>query len=188
MKNPSKESDLASSFVERLVSLADNGDRGRLANLRRALSPTTEHYAWPVLCALAGAMPCEENRRLTYQTVGGLFALHPVHKEIGGLGATCRLLRKEKDYNKDDPFDRRFRRLLASDSVEDLRDQLIRVVKMAKSSDKTVAVDYIRLFKDLSGFAYNRQRIKVEWARGYWSAPAPDEIEGRPTAEEEVAS
>lgn len=182
MNASSGRTDPGRSFVERLVELADKHHRGRLAELRRALSPTTEHQAWPALGALAGPLAFEPNRRLIYQTVGALFALHPMHREIGNLGVTCRHLRKERDFNKGDPFDRRFRRLLASDSLEDLRDQLVRIVKLAKAADKPV--DYFELFKVMSWFRSNPQHVKVEWAREYWSAPPSEDAESTLLPEE----
>lgn len=184
MSASTEKTDPGRSFVERLIELEKRNDRGRLAELRRGLSPTTEHQAWPALGALAGSRAFEPNRHLIYQTVGALFALHPAHKAIGNLGVTCRHLRKETNPQKEDPFDRRFRRLLACDSLEDLRDQLVRIVKMAKSADK--AVDYFQLFKDMTWFRANPQRVKVEWAREYWSAPRLEGVDEPAPAPEEV--
>ena len=172
MKN--SESDLASSFVERLVALSDKGDRGRLADLRRALSPTTEHQAWPALGALVGGLAFQDDLRLIYETVGALFALHPTQRQIGNIGVTCRHLAQ----GREDAFGRRFRRLLASDSPEDLRNQLVHIIKMAKSADK--AVDYVQLFKDMRWFRNSPQRLKVEWARQYPRQQGNQQLLGSP--------
>ncbi len=180
MKETSKETNPGRSFVERLVALADKKDRGRLADLRRGLSPTTEHHAWPALGALVGSSAFEPGHRLIYQTVGALFALHPAHQEIGSLGVTCRHLA----HGREEAFERRFRRLLASGSLEDLRDQLVHLVKMAKASDKSV--DYLQLFEDMCRFRYDPQRVKVEWARDYWSAPRIEGDHVAPASAEEV--
>lgn len=181
MSASTEKTDPGRSFVERLIELEKRNDRGRLAELRRGLSPTTEHQAWPALGALAGPLAFKPNGRLIYQTVGALFALHPAHKAIGNLGVTCRHLAQ----GREDAFERRFRRLLACDSLEDLRDQLVRIVKMAKSADK--AVDYFQLFKDMAWFRSNPQRVKVEWAREYWSAPRLEGVEESAPAPEEVS-
>jgi len=175
-----EKNDPGRTFVERLLKLADNNDRGRLAELRRALSPTTEHQAWPALGALAGPLAFEPNSRLIYQTVGALFALHPMHGDIGTIGVTCRHLAQ----GREDAFERRFRRLLASDSLDDLRDQLVRIVKMAKAADK--AVDYFQLFTDMRRFRHDPQRVKVDWAREYWSAPRSEGIEEPALSPEEA--
>ena len=182
MNASSEKNDPGHSFVEALIKLADEHDRSRLADLRRGLSPATEHYAWPVLGALAGSLPFDPSwRLLIYQTVGALFALHPNHKRIGNIGVTCRHLAKDRE----EAFERRFRRLLASGSLEDLRDQLVHIVKMAKAADK--AVDYFQLFSDMRWFRSNPQRVKVEWACEYWSAPRSEGVEESAPPPEEVA-
>ncbi len=181
MKKTSEPSPLAQSFVERLLKLTEKKDRGRLAELRRALSPTTESQAWPALGALAGSLAFEPKLRLVYQTVGALYALHPEHQPIGNFGVTCRHLAQ----GREEAFERRFRRLLACETQPDLCNQIMHLAKMAKASGK--AIDYARLFDDLSAFASNPKRVLVEWAREYWSAPALPESEPTPTAEMEVA-
>jgi CRISPR type I-E-associated protein CasB/Cse2 len=181
MSASQEQTDPGRKFVERLIELEKRNNRGRLAELRRALSPTTEHQAWPALGALAGPLAFKPNRRLIYQTVGGLFALHPVHEAIGNLGVTCRHLAK----GREEAFERRFRRLLACDSLEDLRDQLLRLVKMAKAAAK--ALDYFELFANMQHFRYDPQRVKVEWAREYWSAPHLEGVgDSTPAPEEET--
>lgn len=182
MTTPTEKPDPDRSFVERLLQLVEKHDRGRLAELRRALSPTTEHQAWPALGALAGARAFEREHRLIYLTVGALFALHPAHRAIGNFGVTCRHLARDRE----DAFERRFRRLLACDSLEDLRDQLAHLTKMAKAADK--GVDYFELFKDLRRFRHDPQRVKVDWAREYWSAPRSEEIEASAASGQEVAA
>src|SRR6266542_5172884 len=77
------------------------GDRGALADLRCALSPTKRARAWPLLGRVGGI----ENPRV--EAVAGLFAYHPDETTTGNLGTTCRRLAAENN-----TFDARFQRLL----------------------------------------------------------------------------
>lgn len=162
------------SFVGKLYALARREDRGKLADLRRGLSDGTQQSAWPVLGAFGAfqsSIPL-----LVFQSVGAFFALHPHIARFGNMGTTCRRLRHEQDMSKPDPFDARFRRLLACDSLDDLCGQLVGVVKMAKAND--VPVDYDRLFTDLRWFDNNPQRVKIDWAKHYWG-----EVEKKSTSD-----
>lgn len=166
--NPSTEiSTTKNDFVRQLFAIAKREDRGKLADRRRGLSSGTEQSAWPLLGAL-GAFRDRREMLPVYQTVGALFALHPTVANSGNFGVTCRRIRRESDMNKPDPFDARFRRLLACDSLTDLCGQLAGAVKMAKAND--VLVDFDRLFTDLSWFERNPRRLKIDWARQYWGA------------------
>lgn len=177
MNAPTEIPKTENPFVGQLFSIAARHDRGKLADLRRGLSPGTEQSAWPVLGAL-GAFRDRREMLPVYQTVGALFALHPTVASIGNFGVTCRRVAKDRE----EAFDRRFRRLIACDTLEDLCGRLVGVVKMAKSNG--VLVDYDRLFTDLRWFERNPQRLKIDWARQYWGAgdakeeSAPGKTEG----------
>jgi CRISPR type I-E-associated protein CasB/Cse2 len=132
-------------------------DRGAMAELRRALTPTQRHRAWPLLARVGGI---DEPR---YETVAGLFASHPLETGSGNLGVTCRLL--SGDHNT---FEGRFRRLLACD-----RDAIcahVRPVVLAAKA-KGLPVNFEQLFADLS---YWSDRVKAQWAAEYWGAPLAD--------------
>ncbi|HVR37420.1 MAG TPA: type I-E CRISPR-associated protein Cse2/CasB [Methylomirabilota bacterium] len=154
-------------FVRQLLAIAKREDRGMLADLKKGLSHATRGKALQTLGRLGafrGNFPLE-----IFQTVGALFALHPKHAPIGNLGVTCRHVAKDRE----EAFDRRFRRLLACDTLDDLCGQLPGIVKMAKSADKLV--DYDQLFTDLNRFRFNPQRVKIDWARRYWGAGEKEE-------------
>ena len=59
-------------------------DRGRMADLRCALSPAKRARAWPLLAHVGGI----GDSRI--ETVTGLFACHPEEAHAGNLGTTCR--------------------------------------------------------------------------------------------------
>src|SRR4051812_8875048 len=85
------------------------GDRGKMAALRRAASPSTIHQAWPVIHSLG-----EDLRNHAACTIAALFAEHPREDvDARGFGATCRRIATDNGRERDIPesFERRFRRL-----------------------------------------------------------------------------
>lgn len=141
-------------------------DRGKMASLRRAASPATERQAWPVIHSLG-----EDIRNQAALTVGALFAEHPV-EDPGALsfGATCRRIATDNgiDHNIPESFERRFRRLLACDSVADVTGQLKSWIRFAAA--KGIGVNYERLFNDLAYWHNSAEEIRIRWAVGFWPA------------------
>ena len=88
-----------------------------------------------------------------------------------------------KDFEIPDSFDRRFRRLLACDSAEDVAGQLKAWIRFA--STKGVGVNYERLFWDILAWNNNSNRIKLDWARGFW--PVRKEANEESTSGEVIA-
>lgn len=148
-------------FITTLASLCD--DRGHAAALRRWWSPATEHQAYPSLGKLGaiGNWP--------RSTVAALYATHPSHQNSGhGIGQAALWLgdRKEGEH----PYDRHFRRLIASRTEEELTPQLHRLVKRLAS--ESVSFDYARLLKDLRLWAAGHEEsVKINWAKEFWQAP-----------------
>jgi len=134
------------------------GDRGALADLRCALSPTKRARAWPLLGRVGGI----ENPRV--EAVAGLFAYHPDETTTGNLGTTCRRLAAENN-----TFDARFQRLLFCDRNE-ICERLRPVVLAAKA--KGIPINYEELFSDL---CYWGDSVKARWAREYWGAHEDEE-------------
>jgi len=154
--------DRAARFLERLRKITN--DRGRMAALRRAASPATERDAWPVIHSLG-----EDIANLAACTIGALYAGHPKEdSDAAGFGTACRRIATDngKTFEIPDSFDRRFRRLLACDSAEDVAGQLKAWIRFAAS--KGVGVNYEKLFWDLLSWKNHSDRIKLQWARGFW--------------------
>jgi len=133
-------------------------DRGAMADLRCALSPTRRARAWPLLARVGGI------DRPIYETVAGLFAYHPDETHSGNIGTTCRRLAGENN-----SFDGRFRRLLSCER-EAIGERLRPVILAA--SAKGIPVNYQELFADL---VYWGDNVKARWAREYWGAPVETE-------------
>jgi len=159
--NPSER---AIRFIEALRRLQH--DRGKMASLRRGLSPSTVMDAWPVIAALGGQIgqPGES----VHVDIAALFATHPKESNARNLGETCRevALAGESDTALPDSHERRFRRLLACDRAGDLALQLRTWVRLAAS--RGVGVNYERLFDDLAWWNTSADRIRVRWARAFW--------------------
>ena len=152
----------AARFLERLRKITN--DRGKMATLRRAASFSTERQAWPVIYSLG-----EDITNLAACTIGALYAQHPMEDTNAfSFGVTCRRIATDngKDFEIPDSFDRRFRRLLACDSAEDVAGQLKSWIRFAAA--KSVGVNYERLFWDLLAWNNHADRIKLDWARGFW--------------------
>ena len=164
----------AESFVAALRRVAK--DRGKMAALRRAFSPRNQMDAWPVIADLGGDI-----ERPAYATVAALYATHPEEAKTANFGATCRqiALHDSGDGKLPESYERRFRRLIAADSAEQLGELLRAWVRMAAS--KSVGVNYEQLFTDLWNWDWRADDIRVRWAADFWP---PRKIEDQPAPEE----
>jgi len=138
-------------------------NRGDRASLRRYWSDTTRHQSYPVLGQL-GALR-DERRTI----LAALYAVHPSHKIGSGVGRAALRLGDRKD--GEHPYDRHFRRLLSSDSLEDLGRQLHRLAKRLEREG--IPLDYERVHRDLNFWKDYDEKVKVEWAADFWQAPIP---------------
>jgi CRISPR type I-E-associated protein CasB/Cse2 len=157
------------TFLPRLQKIVEN--RGKRASLRRYWSDTTQHQAYPAL----GELGSLGNQRTT--VLAALYAEHPTHKEGIGIGKAALLLGDRKDGNH--PFDAHFRRLLACDDLDDLAQQLHRLVK--RLARESVGLDYTQLQKNLNYWGKYKESVKLEWARDFWQAALLETTQ--PTAE-----
>lgn len=154
-------------FVSGLSGLL--GDRGLVANLRKWWSPATRHHAYPVLGRVKAL---KDERR---QLVAALFAVHATsganpHSSGGNsLGKAALMLAGGNSKSPGfDSMERHFRRLLACTDLDDLQPQLHRLVKRLSSS--SVHIDYARLLGDLRRFDKSPEKVKTDWAVGFWQA------------------
>ncbi len=160
--------ELADRLVGQLERWHAEQNRGPLARLRRGLSETTQQDAWPVLGRLFGEFAVGNP---VFETVAGCFALYPFEKAppIGNFGETVgRTIPDEKMRDEKEPHTR-FRRLLACDSRDDICQHVRHAVRLAKSKD--VPINYRQLFLDLWWWPGFNNRIKIDWAKAYWSVP-----------------
>lgn len=174
MSTTTDTSTYAERFLGALRRIED--DRGKMAALRRGLSEGTQRAAWPVIASLG--MDIGNQAAIT---VAGLFATHPVVSNARSLGQTCRFIAVDSGLASDIPesFDKRFRRLIACDTVEEVSGQLSAWIRLAKS--KGVGVNYAELYNDLYWWSKDADKKRIRWARDFWS-PRRDE-DAAPTPE-----
>lgn len=157
-------------------------DRGLMAMLRSALAPAKRQHAWPIL-ARFGGLDANEHRARTVQTVAGLYALHPPTGEAGAtagnLGELCRRLLGDDEKAALEtaegvgPISRRFQHLLAADG-EEIFERVLRFVLRAKAEG--IAIDYRQLYEDLWDWQYNADRVRLRWARSFWTPAAAESM------------
>jgi len=147
------------------------GDRGKLAAIRRGFSDATAHYAWPYIAPYCDMT--DECQRMVWLTVAATAAtLMPEGLErtnVGNMGATMRKIALGDGGGKKtdealNSFEARFRRLLSCQSTTELCRHLVRVIRAAVSKDKPI--DVRKLFADLRD--WERRDVRLEWAQGYW--------------------
>jgi CRISPR type I-E-associated protein CasB/Cse2 len=153
------ETDTKNTFLPRLQTIV--ADRGNRAALRRYWSPATRHQAYPLLGQL-GAL--RDDRKTI---LAALYAEHPEQHNGQTVGKAALRLGDRKD--GDHPYDRHFRRLLACDSLDDLAQQLHRLVRRLQREG--IGLDYAELQKNLNFWANYSEDVKVRWAADFWQAP-----------------
>lgn len=135
-------------------------ERGASSELRRFWSPATRHYAFPVLGRLRVGDP-----RSPDAITAALYATNPNHKPGGPRPGKA----LQQFARGEDSFDAHVRRLLASDSLEDVGSQLQRLfVRLAGAG---IALDYNRLLWDLRKWTNHAEDIKTAWGQDYWMSP-----------------
>ena len=144
-------------LIQKLLSLSY--ERGTLAELRRFWSPTTLHYAYPVLGRLGIPDPHHPDA-----ITAAIFAINPTHSSGGnGVGGACRILYRDQE---NESSDRHFRRLLSSEQLSEVGEQLYRISKRLER--ESIALDYTKLLWDLRNWAKKSAEIKTKWAMGFW--------------------
>ncbi|MDB4375437.1 type I-E CRISPR-associated protein Cse2/CasB [bacterium] len=156
-----------SKLISRLVALENTKDRGPLANLRRWWSPATRHYAFPIIARLAGGTALD---RPEICLVSALFAEYPNHSEkADNFGATCRRIAGKNP----ESFEAHFRRILSSqDLASDLAPNLLQIIRRAKKD--ALPVNYETLENDLRRWSHSAEKIKISWAKSYYSVPSAE--------------
>ena len=150
-------------LIEQVVKVC--ADRGASAMLRRYWSETTRHYAYPVLARL----PIRDFDSPD-AIAAALYGVNPNHKNGGqSPGQALRLL-ASANVGDFEAFERHFRRLLASESLDDLADQLHRHFKRLERAG--LGLDYNSLVWDLRKWRNDREAVRTRWATDFWLKPA----------------
>ena len=158
--------ELANRLVGQLEQWHERQDRGVLARLQRGLSETTRQEAWTVLGPYFGPMAVDNP---VYETVAGCFALHPIVRapNIGNFGETLSKVMGDK-MREEKETHTRFRRLLACADCDEICEHVRHAIRLAKSPERKVSVNYRQLFVDLWWW---NDYTKIAWAKAYWHVP-----------------
>ena len=162
----------AEGFVQYLQGM--DGDRGKLAILRKGLIDTQAQATWPLLSRFLDFDKPYQIK--VFQTVAGLFAHHPNTSTSGNFGSLCRQLLDPDEKQKiaqgeSGPISRHFQYALAANG-EEIFPRIRRLVLRAKRDD--IPVNYIQLAKDLFGWpsSYRKDKIKLAWGKEFWTVAA----------------
>jgi CRISPR type I-E-associated protein CasB/Cse2 len=178
-------------LVSRLIELAKNDDRGPLAALRTGLGKPPG-AAGRMLPIVAPFLSSDEGpaTRAAFVTAA-LFAKHPVHAQIGSLGASLWKATKREGINPDGKHgetgvERRFAAALDADP-EDLARHLEGIVSLCESAG--VPIDWHQFYRDLRGLLGQNEdyqlSIRTRWARDFWRGPAHRDESNQTTAQED---
>lgn len=160
-------------LVKALVNLSR--DRGQMAQLRRYWSATTRYDSWPVLGRL-GTLDSPSD-----QLAAALFGEHCrqelLHRSGGSRVGRAALVVAGGSVKAESfpAFERHFRRLLACDDLVELSAPLHRLFKRLQRA--SVVLDYNQLVWNLRNWSKDPERVKTEWARGFWQAPELTAVE-----------
>lgn len=158
-------------FIDQLISVCK--DRGYAAELRRFWSPTTQHHSYSPLGLLRvfDGSDSRSHPRVADNAkaiTAALYAVNSRHVPGGqSIGSACNRLAGDAGF---DAFERHFRRLLASDSLEEVGDQLHRIFK--RMDRESITLDYNRVLKDLRNWPKWSESVKTRWAMDFWKTPS----------------
>lgn len=159
-------------FIDHLLKVCS--DRGYCVELRRYWSPTTRHYAYPIL----GRMGALDESKLPDAITAALYAENSNHR-LGGLSLGQALLRLAGGSIKADgfeSFERHFKRLLACDAgdLEEVGQQLRCLLQRLEREN--ISLDYNQLLWNLRNWRSKSEKVKIKWAKDFWQAPSENEL------------
>lgn len=137
-------------------------DRGAMAALRKALTEQQQR-AYRYLPRL-GCKFADQSDMLRACIIAHCWGHHPMHADtIGNLGYSMHWITGGDEKN---PFNRRFERLIACDSLDEIAEQLRGIVSLLKRD--SIPINYNKFADDLFWFPRNPDRTKREWSGGFY--------------------
>jgi len=178
---PQSRDDRDGKFVEFLKSLADNGNRGALAALRRGLS--SEGAAAAGMHRYVAGWIHEKDGHWDekrFYLVAALFGRYPCTNTPGhNFGGSCRQLQLRKE---SESLERRFVALLGADA-DSVGVHLRHAISLLAAGD--ISVDWAQLLRDLRWWGQPEHRVQRRWAREFWKHNVPG-ASGSDQPQEEV--
>lgn len=168
-------------FVNRVITRINKDDTAFRAAMTRADNPQTEYQSWRYLIELGEVDLKIDWQRRAYALVGAAIARERTTKEgTQSLGEALKMC-CIKPGEVDDSVDRRFRRIMACDSREELITVLRQIIRYLQSNEK-VSLKYGKLLDDIRYFG---ERVKTDWAKAFYPKKSEMSEEDSEDAEEE---
>ncbi len=155
-----------SGFIEYLMRLSTQQDRGALAVLRRGLAypPGEDVNMYPYIARFVREEDRNREREKVYYLIAALYASHPMNAMSGNLGNhMARTILEDK--NSQEATERRFTALLNAD-FDDLPRLLRQTISYLKAKETPVC--WQTLFDDLTHWSYPQRRTQRKWANAFW--------------------
>ena len=171
-------------FLKDVAETVRQDDRGKLAELRRGLSETTQDQAWEHLIPYCGDFDINAAHRAIWCVVGGLAAILAPDGLLSSepwnnLGTTMRSIAKGNEGDEAKvlkSFEPKFRRLLSCGDTVSLCELVVGIGRTA--AVKGVAVNLRTLFWNLWDWddSEKREDVRLKWAKQYYRVfePHPD--------------
>lgn len=166
MNSESTSSNRAAAFVQNMIELCKRSNAARSA-LRRSVSPEQEVFIYVYLSPWIDLT--DIRKRKIYTLVASMLASEKdVSSGSLSLGKALQFAVKKRikkdSSNKEPPLDPRFRRLLATDGVDDALLVLRPIISLIQARCPG-QLDYISLLRDLEWYD---ERVRVRWARDFF--------------------
>lgn len=166
MNTTEKPKDHASAFVQGMVGLCMQS-KGARAALRRSLSPEQESGSWIYLSPWIDLTDTKK-RKIHVLIAGMLASEKTVGAGLLSLGKALRLAVKDRKKNEGAknqfPDDPRFRRLLATDDIDDVLLVLRPIIQFIQSRCPG-QLDYSSVLRDLEFYG---ERVRARWAQEFF--------------------
>lgn len=143
--------------------------KGWAAQLRRADNPASEHQVWDLLIEFNIDLGEE---RLPYLTLVAAMAKAKVARN-GSLSFGRAIAASYEDGSDSEQAKARLRRVLACNDVPELC-RIVRPLLALIDNRVSEPLNYVRLLKQMRGFAFDAQRIKAQWAQEFYGRVEPE--------------
>lgn len=171
---PKAAPDRAERFINSIIQRCQE-DKGLAARLRRADNPSTEYQSWELLAAYGVDLE-KEWKRLPFATLAAAIAKAKIERN-GNLGLGRAIAACYDDGWDNAQAKARLRRLLACDDLPELC-RILRPLFSLIDSKAGRPLDYAHLLRQLQRFAFDAQRIKVQWAQEFYGNATADDGDG----------